>query len=66
MKFMKDREGKKLAYRDFAAYTTCGLMSAVLVLLVAKGLPIWLLILLELGITASGLLVVLWIYEHLG
>ena len=35
------RIGKKLAYRDFAAYTTCGLMSAVLVLLVTKGLPIW-------------------------
>ncbi|MGA2800473.1 MAG: hypothetical protein ABSE71_04065 [Candidatus Micrarchaeaceae archaeon] len=60
------RIGKKLAYRDFAAYTTCGLMSAVLVLLVAKGLPIWLLIALEFSITTVGLLVVLWVYEHLG
>lgn len=63
---MVDREGKKLAYRDFASYTTCGLMSAVLVLLVAKGLPLWLLVVLELGITTMGLLIVLWIYEHLG
>jgi hypothetical protein len=63
---MAVREGKKLAYRDFAAYTTCGLMSAVLVLLVAKGLPIWLLIILELSIIAGGLLAVLLIYEHLG
>jgi hypothetical protein len=63
---MMARIGKKLAYRDFAAYTTCGLMSAVLVLLVAKGLPIWFLVILELGITTAGLLVVLWIYEHLG
>ncbi len=60
------RKGKQLAYRDFAAYTTCGLMSAVLVLLVTKNLPIWILVVLELSITVIGFLIVLWTYEHLG